>query len=238
MKAVCAALLTCLAALTSPVAAQQQEKAPCPAVKVTGPTDYEIFTKNVGSGPMTFTAEVNGRQPDETVTIKWLVSGGEISNGQGTPTITVDAGRSLPVQCVTVVAEFDGLGAECPRKATWASLVEIGIVEKLPRLFDDYGDIPLKQEKKHLDNVALAMRDYSGSRLYIVGYEGPNRRNEKAARRAERARDYLIKKHGIEAGRIALGPKNSLFERPHSEFALEFWLDWELEIPPCKEEPQ
>jgi hypothetical protein len=186
-----------------------------------------------------FYAEVNGREPDDTVTVKWSVSGGEISSGQGAHTITVIPDESLPVQCVRVTAEFDGLGAGCPRTAVWASLIELAIQEPWVKA-DEYGDIPRKQEKERLDGVALMLRAYTSDlRLRILAHDGPNRRNEKAARRAERARAYLIKKRGVAPGRIVLGPRDYWSERPSGYFALEFLIEPVKElISPCKAEPQ
>ncbi|HYG80130.1 MAG TPA: hypothetical protein VD861_07075 [Pyrinomonadaceae bacterium] len=222
------------------VAAQQQEKAPCPVIRLEGPPKNEQTGLIHGWVPVTLSAEVDGRKLGDTVTVKWSASGGEISSGQGTPTITVVADPSQPIQRLNVTAEFDGLGAGCPRKATWASLIEVAIQEPWVKA-DEYGDIPRKQEGERLYGVAMMLRAYTSDlRLRIIPHDGPNRRNEKAARRAERARDYLIKKHGIEPGRIVLGPKNPSTKDPyHTQFALEFLIEPVKDlIPPCKEEPQ
>ena len=64
-----------------------------------------------------------------------------------------------------------------------------------PRLFDRFGDVPLKEERIRLDNFAYELRRQSGrTKGYIVVYS--NRAGE-ARKRADRARAYLQDSRGI-----------------------------------------
>lgn len=225
MKAVTVACLICLAAL-APRAEAQQGTASCPAVQFAAPEP-----KKYGGGPLTFSAYVAGYEG----TYQWSVSGAAITNGQGTGVITVEFDDSTFFHCLSVTVVADGLGAECPRTATWRSLV---VTPHHPWWkLDEYVDLSPEDEKARLDNIGRYMRPAPGSRLRIVGHDGPNRRNEKAAQRIKRARAYLIKKHRIDPALIVLGPREG-WPAPQTDiFAVEIFSEpvKKAVIPPCEE---
>jgi hypothetical protein len=67
---------------------------------------------------------------------------------------------------------------------------------------DEYGNIPYEDEKARLDNLAIELRNAPQLRGVITVYGGRRGRAGEARLRAERARNYLVRVRGIEAGRI------------------------------------
>ena len=70
------------------------------------------------------------------------------------------------------------------------------------RRLDDYGDLPLDVERKHLAGLARELQAAPGSQGYIIVYGGRCTDETQALERAERAKEWLINKHGIDASRI------------------------------------
>lgn len=68
--------------------------------------------------------------------------------------------------------------------------------------FDSYPDIPFESEKRRLDSFAEQVRRYTSTQAYIMVYAGRRARAGEAEARATRAKGYLVKERGIEAGRI------------------------------------
>lgn len=81
---------------------------------------------------------------------------------------------------------------QCPR------LEELGCV--LPIKFDEYQSIPFQDEKARLDNWALAIDKLSRGVIVVLG-ETKSARN-KLLKRAQRGKQFLVTKHGIEPNRI------------------------------------
>ena len=69
------------------------------------------------------------------------------------------------------------------------------------RIFDEYGELPIGDEKARLDNFAFALRDNPQAVGYIVVYGGRRSRASIAKLRAARAKDYLVHR-GIAPRRI------------------------------------
>ena len=70
------------------------------------------------------------------------------------------------------------------------------------RKFDEYSNLPFSDEKARLDNFAIHLRKEPQFKGYITVYAGPRARPGEAQTRAKRAKDYLVKAHGIEVARI------------------------------------
>ena len=66
---------------------------------------------------------------------------------------------------------------------------------------DEYGNIPIRDEKVRLDKFAFALRDEPGAVGHIIVYAGRYARKGEAQAQARRARDYLVK-CGIKPERI------------------------------------
>jgi antitoxin (DNA-binding transcriptional repressor) of toxin-antitoxin stability system len=70
------------------------------------------------------------------------------------------------------------------------------------RRLDAYGDLALDLEKTHLAGFARELRSAPDAQGYIVVYGGRCSAGSQALERAERAKEWLISKHGIDASRI------------------------------------
>ena len=57
----------------------------------------------------------------EEITYKWTISAGAIIEGQGTPTIKVDAAGAAEI---TATVEIGGVCDECERKATFKTKIQ------------------------------------------------------------------------------------------------------------------
>jgi len=173
-------------------------KTPCPTVNVSCPDSVDF------GQAITFTANVSGGTGSPTY--NWSVSAGSISSGQGTSTITVDT-TGLGGQSVTATVELGGLDPSCSRTASCTT--QIGKPPEGCRKVDSYGDITFNDEKARLDNFAIALQNEPRSTGYIIAYgtcEGDGPCTHKscivAQKRLVRAKDYLVKERGIDAGRI------------------------------------
>ncbi len=70
------------------------------------------------------------------------------------------------------------------------------------RRLDAYGDLALDLEKTRLAGFARELRNAPDSQGYIVVYGGRCSVGSQALERAERAKEWLINRHGIDASRI------------------------------------
>jgi hypothetical protein len=165
----------------------------CPTITVDCPTALVELGQSA-----TVTANVSGGPPNMSLTYNWSVSGGTISGGQGTPSITVDT-TGAGGQTITATVEVGGLAPECQRTASCSFTVNQPVVA---RKFDEYGDIRFNDEKARLDNFAIQLQNEPGATGVIVAYGARTGPAGQAQARADRAKDYLVNTRGIDAGRI------------------------------------
>jgi hypothetical protein len=165
----------------------------CPTITVDCPTALVELGQSA-----TITANISGGPPNMNLTYTWSVSGGTISGGQGTPSITVDT-TGAGGQTITATVEVGGLAPECQRTASCSFTVNQPAVN---RKFDEYGDIRFNDEKARLDNFAIQLQNEPGSTGVIVAYGARTGPAGQAQARADRAKDYLVNTRGIDAGRI------------------------------------
>jgi hypothetical protein len=95
---------------------QDAEKDPwvCPTILVDCP--------DAGGPVVRFTANVSQGVPIAKITFNWTVSGGKITSGQGTPSISVET-RGLEGKSFTATVEVRGVPAECGNKASCSTRV-------------------------------------------------------------------------------------------------------------------
>jgi hypothetical protein len=82
----------------------------CPQISVSCPASFK------DGEPITFTASVNGGNPNVVPSYKWTISAGRIVRGQGTSSIEVDTlgfGRTF-----TATVRISGLDQSCPTTAS------------------------------------------------------------------------------------------------------------------------
>jgi len=163
---------------------------PCPTVSVSCPTTVDVGEQ------LTFTASVTGEVPN--MTYNWSVSVGTISSGQGTSTINVDT-AGLGGQSVTATLSVGGADPSCT--GTTSSCTTSVKPPLQQYKFDEYGVIRFDDEKDRLDNFALQLKNSPGSKGAIIVYGSCA---GEATRHADRAKDYLVNRHSIDANRITI----------------------------------
>jgi hypothetical protein len=163
----------------------------CPTVRVACPD-----TATAGS-PVTFTANVEGGDPNVTPTFNWTVSAGTISSGQGTGSITVDTTGVSGT--VTATVDVGGYGRECSTSNSCTTSIPVPVG---PRKIDEYGNIKFNDEKARLDNFAIELQNDPTAQGYLVCYGGRRGRTGEGQRRCDRAKNYLVSTRGIDAARV------------------------------------
>jgi hypothetical protein len=69
--------------------------------------------------------------------------------------------------------------------------------------FDEYGDLPFSEEKARLDNLGIQLKEFPDYEIgWYVIFPGSKYCPGEARRRALRAKNYIVKKHGIRADRV------------------------------------
>lgn len=165
----------------------------CPTISVSCPSHVDV------GEPLWFTASIGGGNPSATPTYKWEVVGGVITEGQGTPAIIVT--KVGPAgQGVTATLYVGGLDTACGKTASCST--PGAHLLPTPTKFDSYGVLPLKKEKAILDRFGAALQQQPGAQGYIFGYGARRSRAGEAQRAADRAKEYLVNKLGIDEGRI------------------------------------
>ena len=66
------------------------------------------------------------------------------------------------------------------------------------RKVDSYGNVSFKEEKARLDAFVAALKKDPHSQGYIVVYAGRRARPNEAAARGTRAKEYLVRKRGMD----------------------------------------
>ena len=97
---------------SSAPAVQPQDSRPgCPRITVECPDDFRKDT-------LTFKAKLSGENvPERGLTYKWVVTGGEIKEGQGTDCVII-TGFDLNKGSLSVSVSVGGIPAGCPHENT------------------------------------------------------------------------------------------------------------------------
>lgn len=188
----------------------------CPNISIYCPDTVET------GAPVTFTASISGGTAGVTPVYRWKVSAGTILSGQGTPTITVDT-AGLDGRQINATVEVEGYNLEC-RASCQSSVPEL----PQPRRSDEFGDIARDDEKARLDLFAIELQNNPGAQGYIIAYGGSRPRGASAQARAERARQYLVRERGVDAGRLV-----TLNGGTRPSAATELWI-----VPPGATPPR
>lgn len=216
-----------LMSLSMSAPAQQSPTKKCPSITVECPINI------LGPGePFMITANVTDIDPSLKLTYNWSISAGIITGGQGTPTITLDT-TGLNGQTMTATLEVTGLDEAC---VNTASCTRTHVFDPVPmsRRFDKFGDLAFADEKKRLDYFAEQLEKEPDIQAHIVVYGRQNApRAGEAQTRADRAKEYLVKKRGIAAERIA-----TVDGGVRSRLMIELWLTPHGAQPPQPEEQE
>jgi hypothetical protein len=149
--------------------------------------------------PLTFAARISGGTPSAQYSFSWTVSAGTIMSGQGTPTITVDS-TGLWGQNIAATLEVGGFPEQCAKSESCVAAVSPRPRE--PHPLDRYGYLRFSDERARLDNFAIQLQQEPDAIGYIVTYAGKGVSPNEARHRARRAKRYVVKRRGIEAGRV------------------------------------
>lgn len=169
----------------------QPTPVPCPSIRTISPD-----TVNAGQS-LTFTANVNGGDPNVTPTYNWTVSAGAISSGQGTSTITVDTtGVS---STITATVDVGGFTRDCSTSNSGTTYVSPKISA---RKIDEFGKINSEDRMARLDSFTLEMQNDPTSQGYIISYGGRQGTVGEAQKSTDSAKQYLVKQRGLDSSRI------------------------------------
>lgn len=148
----------------------------CPTISVNGPAGL-----TEPGGTMTFTANVSGGSQDQQITYNWTVSAGEITSGQGTPSITVRAPSDENGGNVTATLEIGGVQADCGCVTNASETAPYAAIKK-PTEVDTFGKLTNDEVKARVQNFYTQLANDPTAQGYIINYGTPK---EIAARRKQ-----------------------------------------------------
>jgi hypothetical protein len=164
----------------------------CPTVTVSCPDGVQEGTA------ATVSANVVTAGTPPVSSFNWSVSGGTITSGQGSSSISIDtAGKGG----TSITATVDVVGPDPSCNRTWSCTFQVGGTPPKSHKFDEYGNIRFNDEKARLDNFAIQLQNEPTATGYIIGYGSCDAEGQT---RANRAKDYLVNTRGIDASRIVV----------------------------------
>lgn len=162
----------------------------CPTFTVACPDSVEE------GALITFTTNLTGGNPNTSPTFNWSISAGEITQGQGTATITVNT-TGLGGQSVTATVEIGGINPDCSRTASCTTAIT---VRPKARKIDEFGRISLGAERIRLESYAQQLQNEPNAQGYIFVYG--NEHSVSVRRRVKRIKDYLVRSLHVETARL------------------------------------
>jgi hypothetical protein len=180
--------------------------------------------------PITFSARNLVTEGTIPVNYKWSVSGGTITSGLGTESITVDT-KGMGGQTIRAFLDVtdDVYGSTCFQKNEVPTTIISLIVPEPPKSFqcDIFESRAFDDDKARFDNCVIQLQNSPDSQMYIILYQGTNRRSLKADALGKRTLDYLVRTRGVDPGRIVITKWGN---RPRTTF--EIWI-----VPPGAQPP-
>ena len=164
-----------------------------------------------GNTPITMYAEVLGarqlldQETASRIKFTWQITGGNLLSIQGSGKLVFDSVGSSTnrVNAVNVKLEIRGAPPDIESEKSCAVKVDSSCIT--PRLFDQYSELSLVDEQRHLDRIAdYLTRTGPESLAYIVSYMGRMACIWESEWRAVRAKKYLVEKQNIPANRIVV----------------------------------
>lgn len=186
----------------------------CPTVIASSPDSVDAGQEII------FTINVSGGDPNVTPTYNWTVSAGTISSGQGTSSIRVDT-TGVP-SAITATGDVGGFARDCATSSSSTTSIT-----QSARKIDEYGKIQEEDEQTRLDNYALEVGALPTDKGYIISYGGRQSVPGEAQNRLKAAKDYLVKKRGLDASKLV-----TLDGGYREEATTELWLVVQGAAPP------
>ena len=170
----------------------------CPSLSVDGPAGV-----TAPGGTMTFTANVSGGS-QESVTYNWTVSAGEISSGQGTPSITVQVPTEMSGGNITATVDIGGTDPTC--NCTTNSSATAPVAEKpTSTQVDEFGKATDDDVKARIDNFYTQLNNNPNSQGYIINYGSAA---DIRRRRAQIVKAINFRKYDLSRVTFVDGPDN------------------------------
>lgn len=172
---------------------------PCP-YNIVVDVDEEVYEGDT----VTFSSR-NLVQDTIPVNYRWSVSGGVIENGQGTSSITVST-RGMGGQTVRAFLDVtdDVYGSTCFQKNEARTYVKPKPEPPKPFQCDIFESKSADDDKARFDNCVLQYNATPNSQIYVILYQGTDKRSISVERLAKRTLDYFVKNRGIPPGQIVL----------------------------------
>lgn len=179
-------ILSVILLLTFASVVNAQTPLTCGIVEIEGPA------KVAQGQPLLFKVKINGVSHSTKTELRWKLSAGTITAGQGTDEISIDT-AGLAGNDVIATVELSGVPLGCNGSASKTTQVELGAPAcGLPSKFDEYGDIKFEDEKARLDNFAIYLLNDPLAVGYIIMTAGQETYENEATERLNRARSYLV----------------------------------------------
>lgn len=169
-------------ALSNTSAAQATPSADCPTIEVNGPVGI------IGRWePFKFAVNVKGKIKGE-IKYRWVVSKGQIIEGQGTPEITVVDPNGA--DSLTASVELLGLPEGCARTASETTPPN----ETVPPILIDELELAITTiSEKTLRAAAEEQKQNPNNKLYLVAYTDKNISQFEVREGIRRVSDFLVK---------------------------------------------
>ena len=135
--------------------------------------------------PIKFMASISGGDQKNLI-LSWSISGGTITNGQGTPAIDVDTTGAGAEKNISASLLIGGFPPECAYEAT-SSVVVAGPAKKV----DEYGTLKEEEETAKLDAFIATVTP--AEQAWIIVYAGRNAVRGQAVAETRKIRAYLLK---------------------------------------------
>jgi len=203
-------ILSATAILRVSAEPRPQPQAKCPTVRVVCADTVMV------KGDLLFVVEVSDGDPNVTPTYNWTVSNGSIASGQGTATIKMDLNEVPGDSTVTATVDVGGFDRECSTSASCTTMI---MKKAEARKVDEYGKLAAADENARLDNFMIEVSTDPTAQGYIIAYGGRKSAAGEAKKMADRSKEYLVKKRGLDAQRVTT-VDGGLREAP----AVELWI--------------
>ena len=153
------------------------------------------------------------------------MSGGTITSGLGTPSITVDTSGmgGRPVKAFLDVTD-DVYGSTCMQKNEVETNVDS---QELPKPYqcDIFESKSRDDDKARFDNCVLRLQETPNSQIYVILYQGTTKGSLNVDRLSKQTLDYFVKTRGVDPRQIVITKgearpkrrsKSGLFRPEHS----------------------
>jgi hypothetical protein len=138
----------------------------------------------------------------------WTISPptARITQGAGTPTITVDTTGMGTQRLTAILVVDDGSGDRmCRQRTSFMTAVNAPPPPQNPtRRFAEFPSIAFNEDKANFDNFASELQATPGAQGYIIVYQGRRSRPNRLTTLVNRSRDYMVNTRGVDANRIVV----------------------------------